>query len=300
MTHSLFQGTLWTAVLWTCSAVPAPAITVDELAKNLAAGQVIHLIDVRPSTRFQAGTIPGAMSIPATIILQKQLPALAPVVLFDDGLGGIDVAAIVAALNQRPGWKADVLSGGFAAWRALKNAPETSPVGLRSEDVQHITYEDLNQLSEPVVLVDLRPLAPATTNLKSKAAAGMKPSATTTADPVTAFCAKRPNRSYLRSLDDFRDRFQASAQRQTRTAKSVTPKPTAPPPLVVLVAAVDADNLETCRRLRAEGYARVLILAGGDESILLEGRRGKGRVSGTLGQSRVAPASAPQPTPAKP
>jgi hypothetical protein len=65
--------------------------------------------------------------------------------------------------------------------------------------------------------------------------------------------------------------------------------------LVVLVGAVDADQRETARRLRAEGYGRVLILAGGDESILLEGRRGKGRISGPVIEGKMPESENPQP-----
>ena len=300
MIHPLLQGSLWTAILWTCSTALAPGITPEELAQNLAQGQFVNLIDVRPKTRFETGSIPGAMSIPASIILEKKLPPLAPVVLFDDGLGGIDVAAIATALNQRPGWRADVLVGGFSAWRVLKNAPDTSPAGLRPEDVQHITYEDLNKLNEAVVLVDMRPVDPAATNSKTKAAPGMRPGSAKAPDPVTDFCTKRPNRAYLPSLTDFRSRFHATAQSQGKTAKSITAKPVGPAPLIVLIDAANADNRETCRRLRAEGYGRVLILAGGDESIRLEGRHGIGRVAGVVGQGQVGQEPAPQPPSAKP
>jgi rhodanese-related sulfurtransferase len=280
------------------------AITAAELSRKLKAGEVVQLIDLRPKSRFETGTIPGAMSIPSSIIIEKKLPPLSPAVLFDDGLGSIDVAAIAATLNQRPGWKAEVLEGGFAAWTALSDAPQTSPVGLHTEHVQHITFEDLAALKENVVLVDLRPVDPVTAGTKAKAAMGKKPASTSTPDPVTAFCGRAQNRSYLRDLDGFRKRYKPTNRPANMGLKAPgsNNEVAATPPLVVLINAVNADTRETARRLRSEGYTRLLILAGGDESIQLEGRRGKGRISGTVGQgtfTEPTPQSKPA-TPAKP
>ena len=124
------------------------------------------------------------MNIPASVILEKQLPPLAHAVLFDDGLGTIDVWAIAATLNQRPGWKADVLTGGYAAWHALQNAPDTAASGLHLERTQQIGYDNLNQLTEPVVLLDMRP-AP------TKVAASVQTTAASASDPLRDFCGKR-------------------------------------------------------------------------------------------------------------
>ncbi|MEI7956357.1 MAG: rhodanese-like domain-containing protein, partial [Verrucomicrobiota bacterium] len=145
MYNSSFQRVLLvTAYILTCQS--APAITADALVRALGRSEPIKLIDLRPQLRFQAGSIPGAMNIPASVILEKQLPPLAHAVLFDDGLGTIDVSAIAATLNQRPGWKADVLVGGYAAWHALQNAPDTAAAGLHLERTQQIGYANLNQL----------------------------------------------------------------------------------------------------------------------------------------------------------
>lgn len=297
MTPHLLSTGLCAALLLTGLTGTSRAITPAALAQKLAAGERIYLIDVRPSTRFEAGSIPGSMSIPAALLLEKKLPPLSPVVLFDDGLGRVDVAALAAALNQRPGWKAEVLDGGFSAWSALAEAPLTSPGGLHQEDLQQITYDKLVALKENVALVDLRPVDPAATGANAKAALGKRPVSANAPDPVTEFCGKAANRSYLRSLGDLRQRFKPAAKPQTKPGRAAPTKTSASaPPLVVLVDAVGADNRETARRLRAEGYSRILILAGGDEAILLQGRRGKGRVSGTIGEGTLAdPASQPQP-----
>jgi len=301
MTSHPFTTCLCACLLLTGLSTTSLAITAAELSQKLKAGVVVQLIDLRPTARFETGSIPGAMSIPSSIIIEKQLPPLSSVVLFDDGLGGIDVAAIAATLNQRPGWKAEVLEGGFSAWQALGDAPQTSPVGLHAEQIQHITYDDLVALKENVVLVDLRPVDPATAGTKTRSRLGRKPASTSTPDTVTEFCDKAPNRSYLRDLNSFRKRYKPSRRPQTNTpaAAANTDPAAATPPLVVLINDVGADSRETVRRLGSEGYTRILILAGGDESILLEGRRGKGRISGAVGEGTLGE-PAPQPMPDKP
>lgn len=267
----------------------AEAITAADLSAKLAAGQVIHLIDLRPSNRFEEGTIPGAMSVPATIIREKKLPPLSPVVLFDDGLGKIDVAGIAAELNRRPGWKAEALEGGFSAWQALASATATSSKGLHNEDVQHITYQDLSDLKDPVVMVDVRQVDPATAGkTATKAALGKKPANAATPDTVSGFCAKAGNREYKRGLDELRRSHEPPAKMRSKTIpRPGRAAPDNTPPLVVLVGAVGDDLRETVRRLRSEGYTRVMILAGGDEAILLEGKPGKGRMSGPIIEGKV-------------
>jgi rhodanese-related sulfurtransferase len=301
MNRNLISNILRTALLLAGFGNVSHAITATELSQKLQAGEVIQLIDLRSQNRYELGTIPGAMSIPAGVIETKKLPPLSSVVLFDDGMGAVDVAAIAASLNQRPGWKAEVLEGGFAAWKSLASAPQTSPAGLRTEDIQHITYEDLNALKENVVLLDLRPAAATAPMVKSLAKPGQQPAPATAPpkDPVSDYCGKSGNRTYQQGLAEFRKNYKAAGAGTGKSAKSgksaKTAAPQAVPPLVVLVDTVESDNRETVRRLHAEGYSRVLILAGGDESIQLEGRRGKGRISGTLGQGEFkTPPSQPQ------
>lgn len=295
MNPHLISTSLCAALLLGGLTASARAITPADLSRKLAAGEKVFLIDVRPSARFATGSIPGAMSIPASIVLEKKLPPLAPVVLFDDGLGRIDVAALAAALNQRPGWKTEVLEGGFSAWSALPGASLTSPTGLHTEALQQITYDDLAALKESVVLVDLRPVDPAATGTTTKAALGKRSASANAPDLVTEFCGKAANRSYLRDLGALRQRFKPAPRPQPKTGRSAPVKTSAgPAPLIVLVDAIGADHRETVRRLRAEGYSRILVLAGGDETILLEGRRGKGRISGSIGEGTLSDPT-PQP-----
>lgn len=292
MTKPPLLRSLLASAVWILTFQQAPAISADELAKALDRGQAVKLIDLRPKLRFETGSIPGAMNIPAAVILEKQLPPLTQVVLFDDGLGGTVVADIVAALNARPGWKTEALEGGFAAWRALQNAPDTAPLGLHPEDVQHISYQDLAHLTEAVVLLDTRPPPP---KASPKAEPGKAAAA---ADPLRTFVGKKNSRSYCADLADLRKRHQSVSKQRGNT------RPSGPQagltPLIVLVDAGNTDTRETCRRLRAEGYTRVVVLMGGEEAIQLEGRRGKGRVSGVVGQGSLSTPPSPQAPAAKP
>lgn len=295
-----FTKCLGACLLLAGLATASRAMTAAELSQRLKAGEVIQLIDLRSKSRFEAGSIPGAMCIPASVILEKAFPVMSPAVLFDDGLGGTDAADIAATINQRPGWKAEVLEGGFAAWLALSGAPLNSPAGLHAEPIHHITYENLSALRENVVLVDLRPVDPETAGSHAKAALGKKPASSSAPDPVTDFCNNARNRSYHRDLESFRKQFQAPRQSTRKNSPgNPAPRTFATPPLVVLIDSVNADPHDTVRKLRSEGYTRVLVLAGGDESILLQGRRGKGRVAGSIGQSAPADPT-PQTKPAKP
>ena len=227
MSHSSIQRVLLATTAFLLTLQAAPAITADALAKALGRGEPIKLLDLRPRLRFEAGSIPGAMNIPASVILEKHLPPLSRAVLFDDGLGTTDLSTIAATLNQRQGWKVEVLSGGFAAWRALQNAPDTAASGLHPDQTQQISYDNLNQLTEPVVLLDMRP-APATGGVTAKAAAA--PGTTTAADPLRNFCGQKTNRSYCATLPELRQHHQAPAQASIRSTTQATGKSVGPTP----------------------------------------------------------------------
>ena len=301
MSNPPLHRALLASAVWFLTFQQAPAISADELAKALGSGQAIKLIDLRPRLRFEIGSIPGAMNIPAAVILEKQLPPLTQVVLFDDGLGGTDVAGIVASLNRRPGWKAEALEGGFAAWRALQNAPDTAPAGLHPEDVQQISYQDLAQLTETVVLLDMRqPAAPANPKASPGKAAPPTGNASAGVNPLRAFCGKKGNRSYCTDLTELRRSHPTVPKQRAKNNPIPSGKAAGLTPLIVLVDAVNADNREAYRRLRGEGYTRVVILMGGEEAIQLEGRRGKGRVAGAVGQGSLPTPPSPQAPAAKP
>ena len=53
-------------------------------------------------------------------------------------------------------------------------------------------------------------------------------------------------------------------------------------PLIVLVDNDHKTAYAEYRRLKAEGYRRVVILAGGELALQVKGRPGRGRISGAI------------------
>lgn len=92
-------------------------ITADELRTRLRAGEVI-LLDVRPSVEYQAGHLPGAISMPIDE-LEHQLHELSPgktVVAYCRGPYCV-YADDALALLTRHGWNVARLEEGVAEWQ---------------------------------------------------------------------------------------------------------------------------------------------------------------------------------------
>lgn len=257
-------------------------ITAAELDRLRKEGRAIKLIDLRLPHRFQKGTIPGAMNIPAAVLLEKKLPPLGEVVLFGDGLGGIDVATLAEGLNKRKGFSADVLDGGYAAWREF-SAESTEAGGLRDIDVQMMTYQKMMATTEPLLMVDLRrkeaprePVDPAPRSEDGKTG----PAAATAGDVLAEVC-QAGNREYCGDLATLRRNYRrkAPADPKAASARSTGPAVT---PLIVLVDDDHKTAYAEYRRLKAEGYRRVVILAGGELALQVKGRPGRGRISGAI------------------
>lgn len=258
-------------------AYQAFAITPSELVALQQEGVPLRLIDVRPTARFQKGSIPGAMSVPSAVLLEKQFPPLGRVVLFADGLGDLDVQSYAQALNQRGGVQAEVLEGGYAAWRDEKG-PTTAPTGLQDVEEPMITYDKLTKLKEHVVVVDLRKSAPA--KAASETAVRTEP------DVVKEFC-QAPGREYCADPSELRKKYARRVRGRSPQLKqsAATHEPT---PLIVLV---DDDHLaarDQCRRFQVAGYHRVVILTGGELAIKTRGTRGLGRVGGKILDGRFS------------
>lgn len=90
----------------------------EELQRRLRAGSVV-LLDVRPRVEFQAGHIPGALSVPLDELPQRlrELPARKEIVAYCRGpycLMAFDAVDIL----RRQGRRARRLVEGFPEWRA--------------------------------------------------------------------------------------------------------------------------------------------------------------------------------------
>jgi len=254
------------------ASVTAWAVSPAEVQKQLAAAQPPTLVDIRSQAAFQAGHIPNAINIPASLVAQKQLPPLGKVVVYDDGLGPDTATAAAAALNAKPGIEAYPMEGGFAAWESAQNSASTRASGLTPEELPTITYDRLKHAeTNNVVLVDLRK-SPATV----QAAAARSASA---AQPLTNLATEFPRARIVKS-----------------SAASATVKNTgspATPSLLVLIDNGDGTAQETARRLKAQGVKRFAILIGGEEMIVRKGQPGLDR----QGTSIVVQQPNPTPTP---
>jgi rhodanese-related sulfurtransferase len=241
-------------------ASSANAITVAALQNDLAAGQKLALIDVRPATLYEQGHIPGAINIPASLCPFKNLPALGKVIVYDEGLGrrgGAEIQSAVAALNKKPGITAEILSGGYAAWQSA-HGQTTAASGLRPEAINYVTYVDLQAMSPAdVVLVDLR----------------------TMTKPV------------LRNSTTLSDLNQEFPGRRVRKDLGPDISNAVESPLVILIDSADGSAETAARLLKAKGVQRYAVLLGGELTILRKGKPGLER-SGAVHRGVMPPQTA--------
>lgn len=247
----------------------APAVSPDQVRKQLAAGQKVTFIDVRPTALFQVSHIPNAINVPATLVPQKQLPPLGHVIVYDGGLGPDTARSAAATLALKKGISAEVLDGGFAAWEQAKNST-TRPGGVTREELPMISYAQLKQTAAPdVTLVDLRqPRAEAS----GKAAAA----------PLTDLASEFPGARITHSAP--------LAPTAAKTAPSGAVQP-----LLVLIDNGEGDGAaeRMARALKANGVRRFAILVGGESIIARKGQPGLQRLGTTVSPPRRQMASPP-------
>ena len=116
---------------------PSERVTRDELLRRVRAGDVV-VVDVRPAEEFEAGHIPGALSVPLEH-LEAHLDQLGPcveVVAYCRGPLCLLAPQAVAALRDR-GRPARCLEDGMPEWRqaglpvAVGAGPAGGPPGER-------------------------------------------------------------------------------------------------------------------------------------------------------------------------
>jgi len=239
----------------------ALAVSPAELQKQLATGERLTLVDIRSQAAFQAGHIPNAINLPASLVPLKQLPPLGRVIVYDDGLGPDTAAAAAAALNAKPGIQAYPLEGGFAAWESMPAAPSTRAAGVATEELPIITYDQLKHAETTnVVLMDLRqPPAAARAALAQPA---------TPAHRLTDLKAEFPHARIVKG--------------SPAPAVSNPGGDAGPPPLLVLIDNGDGTAQRTARQLKAKGVKRFAILLGGEEMIARQGQPGLNRQGSSI------------------
>lgn len=233
--------------------------TVAELQQRLADGKQVTIIDVRPNELYRNGHIDGAINIPANLLLEKKLPALGPVIVCAEGLGRDKVEDAVSCLNQKTGIQAEALDGGFAAWETARGS-NTRAMGMQPESLVRITYDQLKstRLNE-IVLVDLR------RNNSVQRQSGN--SATNAAGvPLTDLSKEFPGAMISPSP------FSIPATKQSSNTRGQSA------PLLVLIDTGNGTAEETARSLKANGYHRVVILAGGEQALARQGQPGLQRM----------------------
>jgi rhodanese-related sulfurtransferase len=92
-------------------------ISLDELRARLSNGDVV-LLDVRPAVEYQAGHLPGAISIPLDELERRlsELPLDKTIVAYCRGPYSISADEALARLAER-GWPVARLEEGVAEWQ---------------------------------------------------------------------------------------------------------------------------------------------------------------------------------------
>lgn len=253
----------WKTFVWlgafAGAASLAHAISPTQLQKEMAKGAKVTIIDVRNTDVFQQAHIPSAISLPAALCSAKNLPPLGRVVAYDGGLGNNVVESAVAALNAKPGIRAEILEGGFAAWEALKIG-DTRGRGVEKQVLPMVTYQQLKtNMTDDIVLVDLRKSRPVAKGAKSAEEAA----------PLTDLHAAFPQARVEKSA------FNVAGKKKSASGETMAP-------LLVLIDTGDGTSEEMVRTLRANGITRFVVLAGGEEIIARQGQAGSKRSGGTV------------------
>lgn len=242
-----------TGMLLSVSVSSVLALPPAELQKRLDQGDKVTLVDVRKPELYAKGHIPGAINIPASVIASKRLPALGEVIVYGEGLGRDtrDASSAVDQLNQKPGIRAVTLDGGFSAWETGRHQT-TAPRGMKREEVTYITYDQLKQSGDTLVLVDLR----------DRTVAGKSRTSAAGSAPLSDLAKAFPGRKIVKEP--------AVAEAKSAAESGA--------PVLILIDRNDGTAEETARKLRSDGRTRVAILAGGEEIIAHGGRPGLERV----------------------
>ena len=246
----------------------ALAMSPVEVQKKIDAGEQVTFVDVRATSLFKQGHIPGAINVPAALVPAKQLPPLGLAVVYDDGLGREAAQTAADALSQKPGTSAVVLDGGIAGWETA-HAPTTHPAGMVPEELPLISYDHLKKTpADQVALIDLRG---SPQEARATASAG-------TNQPLTDLAQEFPGARISSSP------FALPPVRQSVGAAPV-------PPLLVLIDNNDGQAAAMARVLKANGIKRFVILAGGETILARKGQTGLQRTGSTIILKKPTPAT---------
>ncbi len=266
--HLLFAGL--------ALAGTARAITPAGLRDLIAAGERIALVDLRSQAAYEAGTIPDAMRMTAREAERK--PFTGRVIVFDDGTGPDRAGPAAARLAEKNAQvQAEALAGGYAAW-CDAGGPTTARPGLRLAHERYVTYQELTgplaAQADDVVLLDLRP-APARPSGSAPLQALDAPAAEDDGGAAAAplpvnLATELPGFAVTRTPPGVAAGGGGGGIRPLSAADGTD----RPAPLYVLIDNGDGSAGSMARKLKAAGFSRIAILAGGETSIRRMGQPG--------------------------
>ncbi|KAF0094830.1 MAG: rhodanese domain-containing protein [Puniceicoccaceae bacterium 5H] len=270
------------------TATVGRAATVEELADAIVAGDAPVLIDLRPTSAYQRGHIPGAISVPLAGLADRKLPPLGAVLVYGDGFGRQNTAQAVEVLAQKDGIQPDALEGGYAAWET-RSGVTTAGAGMEPERPPMISYQELQAANAgEVVIYDLRqgepqpeaedgPLRAVAQVREPESITAHFPGATVRqGNPLESLgSARQPRSAALSSREGTPTR--ASAEGGNPLLKQAGP---GNEQMIVLIDDDHHTAEDTARKLRAAGHKRVVVLAGGETILEHDGRAGSERMGG--------------------
>ena len=244
------------------------AITARQLQEMLSQGEEVTTIDIRNRALYTEGHIPGAISLPASILSKKRLPSIGTVVVYGDGIRTDLTLEAVDALNAKDGIQAEMLEGGFSAWEAV-NLSTTHQSGLGRERLRFLTYRELEKAAtgnSDIVLVDLRS-TPAP--VQGKTASNGTPTSKATRE-LTDLSVKFSGLNTIRLA-----RKSGSANKERDIAPVILAGRHS---LYILIDDGDGEAEKVARRLKAAGVKRIATLIGGERILRTGGRSGLKRI----------------------
>lgn len=245
-------------------------ITAEIVAAKLEHKDRFTLIDIRRGVYFEQGHIPGAINIPVRLCRDIQLPPLGDVIVYGDGFDRQPARDAVAILNEKPGLSAESMTGGLSRWEAL-GYPTTKPYGFSREKLSFVTYQKLTAMarSNPdLVLVDLRQ----SEDGKSIARTPQSDTGEASGSPDLTDLAEVFPGVRVASLP-FAG-FGNVSRGSLSTAAALKQMDRNHADVYVLIDNGNTLAKETARKLMAAGIRRFVILTGGEESLVREGRSG--------------------------
>lgn len=106
---------------------PLEPLSIDELRRRIADGEPLLVLDVRPREEYEAGHIPGAVSVPLDELLERldELPLDREVVAYCRGPHCVLAPEAVARLHEAGHPRVRRLTDGLPQWRRADLPVET-------------------------------------------------------------------------------------------------------------------------------------------------------------------------------